>query len=83
MIGHLIKHNDDWMVRYDDNGILKLYPFCPETQKWSQKPEVKKFIKEDIEVLFDFIITGEYCKIKEKMIKNCFAKIKKIEHETL
>ena len=83
MIGHLIKHNDDWMVKYDDNGILKLYPFCPETQKWSQKPEVKKFIKEDIEVLFDFIITGEYCKIKEQMIKNCFAKIKKIEHETL
>jgi hypothetical protein len=83
MIGHLIKHNDDWMVRYDDNGILKLYPFCPETQKWSQKPEVKKVIKEDIEVLFDFIITGEYCKIKEQMIKNCFAKIKKIEHETL
>ena len=83
MIGHLIKHNDDWMVRYDDNGILKLYPFCPETQKWSQKPEVKKFIKEDIEVLFDFIITGEYCKIKEQMIKDCFAKIKKIEHETL
>ena len=78
MIGHLIKHNDDWMVRYDDNGILKLYPFCPETQKWSQKPEVKKFIKEDIEVLFDFIITGEYCKIKEQMIKNCFAKIKKL-----
>ena len=71
------------MVRYDDNGILKLYPFCPETQKWSQKPEVKKVIKEDIEVLFDFIITGEYCKIKEQMIKNCFAKIKKIEHETL
>ena len=78
MIGHLIKHNDDWVVKYDDNGILKLYPFCPETQKWSQKPEVKKFIKEDIEVLFDFIITGEYCKIKEQMIKNCFAKIKKL-----
>ena len=83
MTGHLIKHNDDWMVKYDDNGILKLYPFCPETQKWSEKPEVKKFIKEDIEVLFDFIITGEYCKIKEQMIKDCFAKIKKIEHETL
>ena len=83
MTGHLIKHNDDWMVKYDDSGILKLYPFCPETQKWSQKPEVKKFIKEDIEVLFDFIITGEYCKIKEQMIKDCFAKIKKIEHETL
>ena len=49
MVGHLIKHNDDWMVKYDDNGILKLYPFCPETQKWSEKPEVKKFIKEDIE----------------------------------
>lgn len=78
MIGHLIKHNDDWLVKYDDNGILKLYPFCPETQKWSEKPEVKKFIKEDIEVLFDFIITGEYCKIKEQMIKNCFAKIKKL-----
>ena len=78
MTGHLIKHNEDWAVKYDDNGILKLYPFCPETKKWSQKPEVKKFIKEDIEVLFDFIITGEYCKIKEQMIKNCFAKIKKL-----
>jgi hypothetical protein len=83
MVGHLIKHNDDWMVKYDDNGILKLYPFCPETQKWSEKPEVKKFIKEDIEVLFDFIITVEYCKTKEQMVKNYSVKIKKIEHETL
>ena len=31
----------------------------------------------DIEVLFDFIITGEYCKIKEQMVKNYFVKIKK------
>jgi hypothetical protein len=83
MLGHLVKQNGDWVVKYDDNGMIKMYPLCSETQKWSQKPEIKNFLKEDIEVVFDFIVRGEYCETKEEMIKNYFAKIKRIEHESL
>ena len=83
MLGYLVKQNGDWMVKYDDNGSVKLYPLCPETNKWSENSETKKFIKEDIEVVFDFLIKGEYCETKEQMIKNYFAKIKRIEHENL
>jgi hypothetical protein len=83
MLGHLVKQNEDWVVKYDDNGMIKMYPLCSETQKWSQKPEIKNFLKEDIEVVFDFVIRGEYCETKEEMIKNYFAKIKRIEHESI
>lgn len=83
MLGHLIYQNGNWMVRHDDNGIIKVYPLCPQTQKWSEKPDTKRFIKEDIEVVFDFVIKGEYCETKEQMIKNYFAKIKRVEHENL
>ncbi len=68
MLGHLVKQNGDWVVKYDDNGMIKTYPLCSETQKWSQKPEIKNFLKENIEVVFDFIIKGEYCETKEEMI---------------
>ena len=44
MLGYLVKQNGDWMVKYDDNGSVKLYPLCPETKKWSEKSETKKFI---------------------------------------
>jgi hypothetical protein len=83
MLGHLIKQNEQWMVKYDDSGTNKIYPLCVETQKWTQKPEIKNFLKENIEVVFDFIVRGEYCETKEEMIKNYFAKIKRIEHESL
>ena len=83
MLGHLITKNDEWMVKYDDGRNLKFYPLCPDTQKWSEKPETKKFLKEEIEVVFDFIVMGEYCETKEQMTKNYFAKIKRIEHHSL
>mgnify|MGYP003346585637 CR=1 FL=1 len=53
------------------------------TQKWLEKPDTKKVIKENIEVVFDFIIKGEYCETKEEMIKNYFAKIKRVEHHSI
>jgi len=40
-------------------------------------------LKEDVEVVFDFIIKGEYCETKEQMTKNYFAKIKRVEHDSL
>lgn len=83
MLGHLTKQNEQWMVKYDDSGTNKIYPLCAETQKWTQKPEIKNFLKENIEVVFDFIVRGEYCETKEEIIKNYFAKIKRIEHESL
>jgi hypothetical protein len=69
------------MVKYGDDK--KLYPLCPETKKWSTRPEIKKFLKENLEVVFDFVIKGEYCETKEEMIKNYFAKIKRVEHDSI
>ncbi len=81
MTGYLTQTLGEWMVR--DKKDEKLYPLCPETKKWSQESEVKKNLKENVEVVFDFLIQGEYCDIKKEMIKNYFAKIKRIEHQSL
>jgi len=81
MTGYLTQTLGEWMVKYGDDK--KLYPLCPETKKWSTRSEVKHFLKENLEVVFDFVIKGEYCETKEEMIKNYFAKIKRIEHDSL
>ena len=81
MKGYLTQTLGEWMVRHDKDE--KLYPLCPETQKWVLRSETQKYLKEDIEVVFDFIIKGEYCETKEEMTKNYFAKIKRVEHESL
>ena len=51
MKGYLTQTLGEWMVKHDSNGDIKLYPLCPETQKWSKKNETKKFLKEGIEVV--------------------------------
>jgi len=81
MTGYLTQTLGEWMVRHEKDD--KLYPLCPETQKWVEKPGTQKIIKENIEVVFDFIIKGEYCETKEEMIKNYFAKIKRVEHHSI
>ena len=81
MTGYLTQTLGEWMVRHEKDD--KLYPLCPETQRWLEKPGTQKIIKENIEVVFDFIIKGEYCETKEEMIKNYFAKIKQVEHQSL
>jgi len=81
MTGYLTQTLGEWMVRHEKDD--KLYPLCPDNQKWLDKPETQRFLKENIEVVFDFLIKGEYCETKEEMIKNYFAKIKQIEHESI
>jgi hypothetical protein len=50
---------------------------------WSEKNVTQKFLKEGVEVVFDFIVKGEYCETKEEFIKNYFAKIKRVEHDSI
>ena len=50
-------------------GLLTAIANRPETQKWALRSETQKYLKEDIEVVFDFIIKGEYCETKEEMTK--------------
>ena len=83
MTGYLTQTLGEWMVKHGDHGNEKFYPLCPQSEEWSKKDETKKFIKEGVEVIFDFVVKGEYCETKESMIKNYFAKIKRIEHEGL
>ncbi len=81
MTGYLTQTFGEWMVKHSMDD--KLYPFCPETKNWSTRPEIQKFLKENLEVVFDFVIKGEYCETKEEMIKNYFAKIKRVEHDSI
>ncbi len=83
MTGYLTQTLGEWMVRHGDHGSEKFYPLCPESKDWSKREDTQKFLKEGIEVVFDFLIKGEYCETKEQMIKNYFAKVKRIEHEGL
>jgi hypothetical protein len=81
MTGYLTQTLGEWMVRRREDD--KLYPLCPQSQEWSKRPETQKFLKENVEVIFDFIVKGEYCETKEEMTKNYFAKIKQVEHSSL
>ena len=83
MTGYLTQTLGEWMVKHGDDGSEKLYPLCPDSEKWVKKKETQNFLTEGVEVVFDFLIKGEYCQTKEVMIKNYFAKIKRIEHENL
>ena len=56
----------------------KLFTFVIFKFKKSDKDN-----KNSQNLLFDFIIKGEYCETKEMMIKNYTARIKKIEHDSL
>ena len=81
MTGYLTQTLGEWMVRRREDD--KVYPLCPQSQEWSKRPETQKFLKENVEVIFDFIVKGEYCETKEEMTKNYFAKIKQVEHSSL
>ena len=83
MKGYLTQSHGEWMVKHGDQQEEKLYSLCPNSQEWVNKESTKKFIKEGIEVVFDFIIKGEYCETKDMMTKNYMAKIKKVEHDSL
>ena len=81
MTGHLTQTLGEWMVKDHKDG--KVYPLCSDSKKWLLKDITQKILKENLEVVFDFVIKGEYCETKEQMIKNYFAKIKRIEHHSL
>jgi hypothetical protein len=81
MTGYLTQSLGEWMVKRE--GDDNLYPLCPETKKWAEKDGTQKYLKENTEVVFDFIVKGEYCETKEEITKNYFAKIKRVEHESL
>lgn len=83
MTGYLTQTLGEWMVKHENNGDTKLYPLCPQSLEWTHKTETKKFLKENIEVVFDFLVKGEYCETKEQITKNYFAKIVQVEHTSI
>jgi hypothetical protein len=81
MKGYLTQELGEWMVKDSDGD--KLYTLCEKSKLWSQKNSTQKFLKEGVEVVFDFIVKGEYCETKEEITKNYFAKIKRVEHDSI
>ena len=68
MTGTLAQKNGEWMVRHSEDD--KIYPLCVTSRLWSEKNVTQKFLKEGVEVVFDFIVKGEYCETKEECTKN-------------
>lgn len=81
MKGYLTQTLGEWMVKHEDNE--KLYPLCPISKNWSKRDGTQKFLKEGVEVVFDFIVEGEYCETKGEIIKKYFAKINQVEHSSI
>jgi hypothetical protein len=83
MTGTLTQKNGNWVVKYDRGHAVVLYQLDPKNQEWSKKSEVQKFIGEGIEVDFNLITNGEYNNEKESVVKEFYAKILYINHETI
>ena len=81
MKGYLTQTSGEWMVRHSEDN--KVYPLCVTSRLWSEKNVTQKFLKVGVEVVFDFVIKGEYCETKEEITKNYFAKIKQVEHSSI
>jgi hypothetical protein len=76
MLGHLIKQDSEWMVKYDNNGDIKLYPLCPESKKWANKDNIAKILKKDDEIVFDLVTSGRFSKSQDMIVKEFCGKIR-------
>jgi hypothetical protein len=83
MTGTLVQKNGEWVIKYDRGHEVLFYQLDPKSQEWSKKSEVQKFIGEGIEVDFNLITNGEYNNEKESVVKEFYAKILYINHETI
>lgn len=83
MTGKLVKKNQEWIVEYDRGHEVLYYGLDSKSQEWSKKSDVKKFIKEGIEIEFDLVVTGFYDETKKYLVKEFSAKIKRVEHSTI
>jgi hypothetical protein len=75
MEGKLVKIQNDWVVEKTSDKDTKLYPLCFESKKIINQLEENEQKIQNTEVIFSEIVTGEYCKNKEILIRNYFAKI--------
>ena len=83
MTGTLVKKNDEWYVKYDRGHEVLFYSLDQDGKKWSKKEGVVKFIHEGIEVDFTLITSGEYSEERELIVKEFYAKILHINHNTI
>lgn len=83
MTGTLVKKNKEWVVKYNRGHEIVFYNLCENSKTWSKKKDVKKFIKEGIEVEFSLITNGFYDKNKQQQSKEFCAKLLQIEHSSI
>jgi len=83
MTGTLVKKNKEWVVKYDKGHEIVFYNLCKNSKIWSEKKDVKKFIKEGIEVEFSLITDSFYDKNKQQQAKEFCVKLLQIEHSSI
>lgn len=83
MTGILVRKNEDWYVKYNRGHEVLFYELDQDAKKWSKKEGVVKFIHEGIEVDFSLITSGQYNEEQESIVKEFYAKILHINHETI
>ena len=55
MTGYLTQTLGEWMVKHDKDE--KLYPLCPDSQKWSKRTETQKFLKSSSKKVLRWYLT--------------------------
>lgn len=83
MTGTLVKKNGEWVVKYDRGHEVLFYQLDPQSEEWSKKDIVLKFIREGIEVQFNLVVNGSYDHKNQIFVKEFSAKLKQIEHSTI
>ena len=83
MTGTIVQKDGIWVVKYDRGHEVLFYRLNPESNEWTKKNAVKRFLKEGIEVDFSLITTGEYSEEKESLVKEFSAKILYVNHHTI
>jgi hypothetical protein len=83
MTGVLVIRDEKWVVKYDRGHEVVFYQLDLKSEEWSKKSVVQRFIGEGIEVDFNLVTTGEYTEEKESVVKEFYAKILYINHETI
>ena len=83
MTGILVKKNGEWVVKYDRGHEVVFYELDQNSKDWSNRSGVVKFIHEGIELDFTLITSGQYNEEQESIVREFYAKILHINHDTI
>lgn len=81
MEGILKKKKGIWFV--EDSKTDTTYEICLLSKRWLDDRTSKKYLKDGIEVVYELINKGLNCETKQKLFNESYARLIRIEFETM